>query len=303
MHIVIPGAWPEPEVAGELAGHVAQRAPALAAWMAHSTTAITQSPAADTWCMPHEHWLLKACNFNPAEAEHISAGLGPLRGAPADKEPVWLAELVHMAPSRDGAALLPARVLDITPEQSHALWETAKDYLQESGLELEALTTDTWRVRWPQAVTLPCASPALVATSAVNDWWPQEAVARPWRQLANTLQMAWYEHPANQARAALGQAPVNSLWLYGGAGQSQLGRTPPNDIQTDFSLYDLAISQQWGEWIEALARLDQQLFTQLTTQPASLILSGRNRYVELSAHTGWFARWRTQDWRRWWCSR
>ncbi|MFT0532540.1 hypothetical protein ACMHYJ_06845 [Castellaniella hirudinis] len=302
MHIVIPGAWPDPEVATELAPHLAQRAPTLAHWLARGKPAIQPSPAAQTWCTPLEHWLLDAHGFVPAQTEHLSAGLGPLRAPALDDEPVWLAELIHMAPSRDGAALLPADTLAVTAEQADALWASAQAHL-EDGLRLESLhTPHTWRVRGPIPPALPCASPALVATSAVNDWWPQDAAAQPWRRLVNTLQMAWFEHPVNQARQRDGLPPINSLWLYGGARPSQLTTAPPTDLRLLSGLQDLAIAQRWGEWIDALAQLDRQL-APLAAQRPALILTGRDRFVTVQAAGGWLARFKTQDWRRWWCSR
>src|SRR5690606_9060723 len=93
MHIVIPGALPEPEVAAELAPHVAQRAPTLARWLGLGLPDTTACPVAETWCTPLEHWLLQARGLVPAEDEHISAGLAPLRLPGADDAPVRLAEL------------------------------------------------------------------------------------------------------------------------------------------------------------------------------------------------------------------
>lgn len=303
MHIVIPGAWPDPEVAAELASHVAQRAPTLAHWLSRGKATISPSLAADTWCTPLEHWLLDANGFTPAQSEHISAGLGPLRASGPEEEPVWLAELIHMAPSRDGAALLPADTLDITAEQSEALWVSAQEYLSDYSLQAEPLRPDTWQIRWPQAMQLPCASPALVAVSSVNDWWPQDPLAQPWRQLINTLQMAWFDHPVNLARQQAGQPPINSLWLYGGARPSQLTRTPPPELHIKNHLQALATTQHWGEWIEALAELDAQHLAAWAQQAPTLVLTGRERYVTVTVSGGWLARLRTQDWRRWWSSR
>ncbi|CAM5792697.1 hypothetical protein CCAE64S_03041 [Castellaniella caeni] len=304
MHIVIPGAWPDPEVATELAPHLVQRAPTLARWLGQGKARITPSLAAETWCLPAEHWLLQARGFQALETEHLSAGLGPLRGQAHDDDPVWLAELIHMAPSRDGAALLPADTLAITDEQSRALLLSAQAELEDSGLQLDYLRPDVWRVRWPQPVRIPCASPALVAVSSVNDWWPQQTEARPWRRLVNSLQMAWFEHPINQARQQQGLAPVNSLWLYGGARASQLSRPLPDGLLIDERLQPLAAAQRWGEWLDALAALDAQCLAPRAQEPAPvLVLTSRERYVEVTVRSGWFARWHTQDWRRWWCSR
>ncbi|MFC4299009.1 hypothetical protein ACFO0J_13245 [Castellaniella hirudinis] len=303
MHIVIPGALPEPEVAAELAPHLAQRAPTLARWLGLGTPRSTACPAADTWCTPLEHWLLQARGFAPAQEEHISAGLGPLRLPGADDEPVWLAELIHMAPSRDGAALLPADTLTITAEQSAALLESARELIEDSGITLTPDTPETWRVHWPEPIRLACASPALVAVSAVNDWWPQDAAARPWRRLVNGLQMAWYEHPVNQQRLQDGLAPINSLWLYGGARRSQLSRPLPDDLRIETALQAHAAAQDWGGWIEALAGLEQHSFAPLADATPTVVLTGREQTVALDTRAGWLRRLRPLDWRRWWCNR
>ncbi len=303
MHIVIPGALPEPEVAAELAPHLAQRAPTLARWLGLGTPRSTACPAAESWCMPLEHWLLQARGFAPAQEEHISAGLGPLRLSDTDDAPVWLAELIHMAPSRDGAALLPADTLAITAEQSAALLESARELIEDSGIILTPDTPDTWRVRWPEPIHLACASPALVAVSAVNDWWPQDPVARPWRRLVNGLQMAWFEHPVNQQRQQDGLAPINSLWLYGGARRSQLNRPLPDDLRIETALQPYAAAQDWGGWIEALANLEQHRFAPLAGTTPTLVLTGREQTVELDTRAGWLRRLRPLDWRRWWCNR
>jgi hypothetical protein len=303
MHIVLPGALPDPEVAAELAPHLTQHAPSLAYWFLYAAARATPSPAAQTWCTPLEHWLLRARGFEPAQSEHISAGLGPLRAAVEDDEPVWLAELIHMSPSRDGAALLPADTLGITPEHSQALLASAQEYAREDGIELSAVSATTWRARWPALSGLACASPALVAVSAVNDWWPQDAAARPWRRLVNTLQMAWFEHPVNRERTAGGLAPLNSLWLYGGARSAQLTQPLPADLQIETALQDSATRQDWGGWIQALAQLEQTCFAPQAKTAPTLVLTGRDRYVTLTVPAHWWQRLKARDWRSWWCNR
>lgn len=303
MHIVLPGALPDPEVAGELAPHLTQHAPTLAWWFLYATAQLTSSPVAETWCTPLEHWLLQARGFQPAQGEHVSAGLGPLRARTSGDESVWLAELVHMAPSRDGAALLPADRLDITEEQSAALLGSARELAAESGIELDPDSTTTWRVRSPALAGIGCASPALVASSAVNDWWPQDAAARPWRRLVNTLQMAWFEHPVNLQRAQAGLAPINSLWLYGGARASQLTRPLPADSVIEPALLDAATRQDWGGWIQALDQLEETCFAPRARTAPILVLTGRDRFITLTVPAHWWMRLKPRDWRRWWCNR
>ncbi|MER1968655.1 hypothetical protein [Castellaniella sp. GW247-6E4] len=301
MHIVLPGALPDPGAATELASRLAEVAPTLARWLERARAETLISHAADTRCTPLEHWLLEARGFRAAHAQHLSAGLGPLR-APGltDDEPIWLAELTHMAPSRDGAALLTADTLDITDAQARALFESARDALEEIGIAMDYGDQGRWRVRWPEGFTLPCASPALVAASSVNDWWPQEDAARPWRRLVNFLQMQWHEHPVNVERARAGRAPINSLWLYGGARASQLARPLPDDTRIHDDLYAPALAQDWGGWLEALRALEAAVFAPQQERQPTLVLTGRERVATLAARTGWFARLRKDDWRSWW---
>jgi hypothetical protein len=142
-----------------------------------------------------------------------------------------------------------------------------------------------------------------VAVSAVNDWWPQDPIARPWRRLINTLQMAWYEHPVNLQRAQAGLAPVNSLWLYGGARASQLTRPLPPDTVIEPSLLDAATRQDWGGWIQTLDQLERNCFAPRSKAAPTLVLTGRDRFVSLTVPAHWWNRLKSRDWRRWWSNR
>lgn len=218
MYIVISGAWPEAEIAKELATHIEKQAPTLSRWLSSGKAITTNSNATETKCLPLESWQLQACNFTPEMGQYISSGLGPLLHNVGDDEQVWLADLVHMSPSRDGAALLTADTLHIECEQAETLLNDAQEFFTDSGFKISPTDKPyTWRIHWPEPIILNCASPSLVAISSVNDWWPQEPSARPWRTLANSLQMAWYEHPINIKRQNQGLPPINSMWLYGGA--------------------------------------------------------------------------------------
>src|SRR5690606_29245291 len=114
---------------------------------------------------------------------------------------------------RDGAALVPASELTITAEQSVALFESVHESFESAGFRLHRLCEEFWRIELPPGFSPASASPALVSRSAVNDWWPQDLDARPWRKLVNEVQMLWHDHPVNQTRFRESLLPVNSLWL------------------------------------------------------------------------------------------
>src|SRR5690606_8518344 len=222
MRIVLPGALPDPREARELIPYLQKTAPTLFGWLEHAQARILDADPAGTGCTPFEYWQLRARGFEPEDGQNFATGLGPMRASAlqnasvAPDDAVWLAELVHVSPSRDGAALLTARELSITHEQSVALFASVRESFADAGFMLHETDGDFWRVELPDSFRPQCASPVLVSLTSVNDWWPQGMDARPWRKLVNEVQMLWFDHPVNQQRYQQGLLPVNSLWLYGG---------------------------------------------------------------------------------------
>jgi len=308
MRIVLPGALPEPREAAELAAYLTKSAPNLVRWMARARHRELPADPAATGCMPHEYWQLLAQDFEPGPDQNFATGLGPLRvdGQSSPEEPVWLAELVHVAPSRDGAALLPAAELAITPEQSVALFESVQAIFDEAGFKLSGPGGDTWRIALPEPFAQQAASPALVSITSVNDWWPQEPQARPWRKLVNEIQMLWFDHPVNQERQQHGLPPVNSLWLYGGACGRQIAQPGLADTQILDLLLAPAVRQDWSAWIGGLETLEREMVPLLSgAARATLVLTGRDRIIELSPAPRW-AQWlpgSRDAWRNWWSPR
>ncbi|NYT60735.1 hypothetical protein H0A66_00120 [Alcaligenaceae bacterium] len=308
MQIVLPGALPDPAEARELTSYLQTTAPTLLRWLELGRARASAADPAQTGCTPYEQWQLAQRGFKPRAGQNLSAGLAPLlTTAPiTDNTPIWLAELVHVSPSRDGAALLPACELAITPEQSVALFESAQSLFEGTDFTLHTCGTEHWRLGLPAEFTPICASPTVVSLSSVNDWWPQDIAARPWRRLVNELQMSWFEHPVNQARYQQGQVPINSLWLFGGASADQLTAPPQAGASQRYdSLLGFHTSRDWGGWLAALAQLEEQVFRPLAGgKPPDLVLTGRNRIIEIQpsawgALTQWLPGSR-QAWRKWW---
>lgn len=312
MQIVLPGALPDPNAAPALLPHVLETAPTLAQWLQQGRAAVHAADPIAAACTPLEQWLLQSSGYTQRDGQNLSAGLGPLwanntNNVTQRDHPVWLAELVHVSPSRDGAVLLPSKNLNISQRHSAALFDSAQALFAETGFSLEPDSTLRWRVRVPTDFTPRCASPELVSITSVNDWWTQDLQTRPWRRLTNELQMLWYDHPVNAERYAAGLVPVNSLWLFGGASPDQFSNisTPPAHCHD--SLLAPSLAQDWGGWIAALAELEQSVFKPLAASPApEIVLLGRERIVEIKprANTllGRLLPRRTQAWRTWWSS-
>lgn len=308
MRIVLPGALPDPREARELTSYLPKTAPTLLRWLELGRARAAPADPAHTGCTPYEQWQLTQRGFTAQDGQNLSAGLAPLwaEHPPQDHAAIWLAELVHVSPSRDGAALLPASELAITPEQSVALFESAQSLFIDSGFTLHACSTEHWRLELPADFAPLCASPTLVSISSVNDWWPQDISARPWRRLVNELQMLWFDHPVNQARYQQGLVPINSLWLFGGASTNQLRSADvPVDTKTYNTLLAPCTTHDWGGWLAALEQLETQVFRPMANgKPPELVLTGRDRLVEVGP-TAWgpLTQWlpgARQAWRKWW---
>ncbi|MCQ9616569.1 hypothetical protein L1889_07490 [Paenalcaligenes niemegkensis] len=291
MQIVLSGALPDPHQARELLSHLEQKAPTLVRWLQHSDCQLQQTIPTETRCTALEVWQLKQAGFVMQPAQHLSAGLGPLlvknqkAEATEDNERVWLAELVHIAPSRDGAALISGDLLDISISESTELLESSLQWFAGTGFNAGFDSATRWRLSVPEDFNADTASTRLVSQGMVNDWWEQDIHTRPWRRLVNEFQMLWFDHPVNTVREQAGKPAINSLWLMGGASRGQfdnLDSKPRYQLYTD--LENSAQQQDWGQWLEELANLERNVFAPNAHNPApELVLCGVERYMQCNA--------------------
>ena len=312
MRIVLSGALPRPTIAQELLNQLKPTAPRLVSWLESSQATLLSAPPDTHYCTPVEYWYLHQAGFQPHSEQRLSAGLGPwqaIQQAGSDAsfnpaQPIWLVALAHYSPSRDGAVLIPASELDISAEHSQRLFASVKPLFQESQFTLKPLSTTHWQAVLPEGLHVDAASPTLVSQGNLNDWWSQDTVSRPWRRLANECQMLWFDHDVNQERQSQGLAPINGLWLYGGASSDQFTALAPltDDTVIDHGLQKAHQAQDWGGWLAHLQQLEQQLFARIDQQP-ELVLTGEDRVVTLSPNRGIWQRLRPgrqQAWKKWW---
>ncbi|MBO9355834.1 hypothetical protein GG851_17750 [Bordetella petrii] len=310
MLIAIPGALPALPVAAELARLLPQRAPVLHTWLQAAAARVEPCDPRALGCTPYEAWQLEQAGYRPPAGAPIGGGLGPLRaGAAADDgEPVWLAELAHLALGTDQVTLLDPDLMDVRADESEALLHTARPSIEAAGFTVQPLAPQRWRLRLPKGLEPPTASPAAVAGHPLRDWWGQDPAMRPWRRLLNEIQMAWHEHPANAERAARGAPPVNALWLYGGATAWPAAAPAPARVLTELDAPHRAAD--WAAWLDALADLDRRYLqplagaARLPAQPVQLILLGADRRARLSLQPrGRLLSWLPapkKNWNTWW---
>ncbi|OZI34162.1 hypothetical protein CAL29_11475 [Bordetella genomosp. 10] len=329
MLIVLPGALPaSPPIAGELAKRLPTAAPTLHAWLRAADARAAGFDPHDAGCTPYEAWQLERAGFQPAPDQQIGAGLGPLlaratAGAPRDSlDPVWIADLAHVALSTENANLLPMEALTLSAEEGAALYETARPLFEGTGFDAHPLEPGRWRVRLPADLHPRTASPAAVGGQSLAGWWNQDAAVRPWRRLMNEIQMVWHDHPVNEDRAGRGLPPVNTLWLYGGAAPwralsaastSASAANSPASLRIVEDLLPAFAAEDWGAWLNALQQMDARVFKPLSdrrglpAQPVELLLLGRDRRVDLtlkprSPLLGWLPS-SAKNWSAWWSPR
>lgn len=304
MLIVIPGALPALPVAAELAKLLPERAPTLHRWLLAGSAQPAAFDVRAQGCTAFESWQLQRAGYQPEPGLLQGAGLGPLlaaadearaqpgrptQAAPQSQthgQPVWLAELVHLALGADQANMLDPGQMDLRAEETAALLDTARPLFDGTGFTVHALSPQRWRLSLPEGLRPQTASPQVVAGHRINEWWRQDAATRPWRRLLNEIQMAWHEHPVNDARAARGAAPVNALWLYGGGTPWSIAPAGTERILTELDAPQR--TGDWSAWLDALSALDAQHLRPLAGKqgvpdtPTELLLLGDDRRVTLS---------------------
>ncbi len=306
MRIVLPGALPDPAQARELIPHVEQQAPSLVKWLRAARATVTPADPNHTGCTPVEYWQLCALGFTPGSGQNFATGLGPfLYGLPdcPPSEPVWLVELVHVSPARDGAALLPAGSLDISAEQNQALLQSVSATFAAHGFTVQAAGEHHWRVTLPTDCQPFVVSPTLVSQTSVNAWWSQAPESRAWRRLVNEVQMLWFDHPVNSERYTQQRVPVNSLWLFGGASAAQFKQKTLENTRIIPVLAEPALHQDWGLWLQELGTLNTLFESPLT----ELVLTGNDRIITLCPapleRLKNLLALSTNAWRTWWSPR
>jgi hypothetical protein len=135
------------------------------------------------------------------------------------------ADPVHLRADTNGLILFDTASFELDENDSRALVETLAGYLAADGWDLLQGHPHRWYLsgkQEPDLITIPLpqrrGSPVSAAPFAGKD-------AAQWMIRLNEMQMLMHNHPVNRARAARGQAAVNSVWLWG-AGDLQTREEP-----------------------------------------------------------------------------
>lgn len=282
--LALPFALPPPELANDLLR--ALKTPSLAALLGRHSTLQYSEFDHNSRVLPHEAWLSHALGIgdNAALATACMRGCG--LAAEAEQGHWFMLQPAYVQISRTHFLLTDLRGLQLSEADSRALYEVARPYFDDIGKPLLHGAPGLWFVRADEWASLSTASPDAATTQSMGDWLPEGDHARAFRKLQNEIQMLWHEHPINEARQARGLQPVNSCWLWGGAGPAATSG-------------QVAISADTA-WMAALAAPERRQPTaqQLIDQPGAALLADLIAPAQVGDWSDWLARMQRieQDW-------
>jgi hypothetical protein len=169
-------------------------------------------------------------------------------------------ELVHIHAARDHLVLTNPSILEVTPEESDALYDSVKDILAEITPTIHRPTPGKWFIEAEQFATLSTVHIQQAEGRNIDFWMPQDTdiagVARQWRKWQNDIQMIWFDHPVNRARQANELLSINSLWISGIGSLNDIKAHPVTNLANQFH----------GSYVSLLAHhLNKPLLTKINT--------------------------------------
>jgi hypothetical protein len=129
----------------------------------------------------------------------------------------WLcADPVHLRLDRNQLLLDAEAATDLDDAGATSLLGLLNAHFAADGLAFHAVAPHQWVLRVPRSLDLSTTPPHLAAGRPAALTQPAGADA-PWaRRLANEAQMVLHQSAHNAVRESDRQAPLNSLWLWGG---------------------------------------------------------------------------------------
>lgn len=124
---------------------------------------------------------------------------------------------------------LPPDALQLTDEESRALFDAVEPLFASEGVDLQWHSPLAWHIRHESLRGLPCASVDRIVGDALQGWQARTPLSRSrlLRRLQNEAQMVLHTHPVNESRATQRALTVNSLWLWGAGAADQVEGGPP----------------------------------------------------------------------------
>ncbi|NML96946.1 regulator [Paraburkholderia sp. RP-4-7] len=221
LHLLLPFALPAAADASTALHDI--QSPALDRLIARATLVERVVGEDFQRTLPHERWVARQFGALPSGAAAADeAPLAPymLRADGGDPgSATWACvQPVHVRIAHDHLVLIDPASLELSDDEASVLLAVARPLIEELGVRIEAPKPTRWYLSGDGFGTLAGASPLRASGRNIEIWLPHEAHSgersRTWMKLQNEVQMAWFEHPVNEAREARGMPAVNSIWFH-----------------------------------------------------------------------------------------
>lgn len=309
MHLLVPfAADPSAALRSVLDG---LELPNLTRFLAASRVASRLEGDAQDRTPPHEHALAVARGWQGADgrwpfaaAQAAADGLD----VSADGSAWALVTPCHWALGRESAVLADPARLGLDEPASRALHAVLADAFAAADVALVYAAPARWYARHADLSQVATASLDRAVGRPVHDWQPSPdddadapdplraaAMRRTLARLQSEAQLAWHEHPANEARERDGRPAVNSFWVSGGGAWQPVD--PGREPVVHDGLRDAALAGDAAAWADAWRALDAGPIARLVdaSTPVTLTLCGE-RHAEQHVRDGAGSAW--QRWRR-----
>jgi hypothetical protein len=215
ISLVLPFALPAPEFAPDLTRVL--QTPALAALLSKTSGGQYRLLDAEARVLPHELWIARALGLAHGLVPGVATSA--MRGYGLDPgDGMWfVVNPTHIQIARTHLQMGDTRALDLRETEARALFDSARPCFEDAGHLLAWGSSDTWFMRADDWTEIATASPDAAVNMNLTDWMPSGPQARAFRRLQNDVQVTWFTDPANAAREARGQLPINSFWPWGNA--------------------------------------------------------------------------------------
>jgi len=218
-HLLIPALLPPPALTRENDPLHGAKSPALQTLLARGRR--TQTQANDM-----EGWLCET--FGVARQQDYPVGPFSAMADGIDAENgYWLrADQVHLAVERDQLILTDSSTFALSQPESDHLVATLNQHFLPDGLHFCASHPLRWYLRLEHPPAISTRNIGQVAGHNIHSNLPRGPEELRWRALINEVQMLLFEHPVNVARENRGEAPINSIWPWGGGSLSSAPSRP-----------------------------------------------------------------------------
>ena len=200
--------------------------PALHTLLARAATA--QGPAQDL-----EEWLCRAFTVDKQQDWPVAA-LTLLADGGSPGNDYWLrADPVYLRLDSGQLILADSRAFGITRDEANQLTQALNLHFNNTGLLFQAMHPERWYLCLAKPPQLQTRALAEVAGKNIDEFLPAGTDSIYWHGVCNEIQMVLHHHAVNESREAVGNPPVNSVWLWGGGRLPKITRKPFAHVWTN----------------------------------------------------------------------